>query len=377
MGKRLFKGKGEVYHKYQVPYPYIDEFGNLAIGDGYVIKMLDTFSELEWLAHTLYPEKAIRDKRIPAHEIAKSVTNEHFDKYLRTNRRGHYMSNPDMQDIFETLVKLPFHEGALIWTGPKKGLRYIIWDIPEHRKRELLVKKLEFLVKLAAVFQARAYLFRDEFPYVPPEATVWDLAPPDECESELVLTKYDLDRIGILCNANSSEDDETVALMIQDLKEGDVEGCNFMPRADSLIYRENNPPGSHRVFITDIHHVTNALGELDYTKNIQEISSLQAYLLAVSLGISYGKTKFGGTLSIFVDIPDRDPRPPTQAEVNAHFQGHGKGIPGGGPELTIRPFTVPATDRNIHQMELKVNISKKYRKFHSDQICKKMRETKE
>lgn len=124
-------------------------------------------------------------------------------------------------------------------------------------------------------------------------------------------------------------------------------------RADGVNYRTNVAGGQVGAGtpLTDMKAFEDVLGPLPESGNRLTISPAQAADLEKSLGLPSGRLSQGGTISIVDDVAARAPRSPISG--NDLFEGAGKGLPSGSPEINVAPINT-AGGGGIRQIILEV-----------------------
>ena len=122
-------------------------------------------------------------------------------------------------------------------------------------------------------------------------------------------------------------------------------GYNITPES---TFEKYSHVGRHGTFVTDYRAVGSVLGPVRANQRFtvglftrmgrNQISFFRAWRLERALGLTRGSLREGFRFTRISKIARRNPRPPTATEGNLFFQGIGKGLPGGGPELLIDPI---------------------------------------
>ncbi|MBK9694669.1 MAG: hypothetical protein IPO76_04640 [Elusimicrobia bacterium] len=129
---------------------------------------------------------------------------------------------------------------------------------------------------------------------------------------------------------------------------GGSPGVNITPRSSALKYERIG--SGNRTFLTDIQAVETIIGPL--SKERIKITKTQARVLERELGLNRNYLESKNIIYIVNEINNRAPASPIRG--NNYFQGAGKGLPGGGPELTING--IPSVgSQNIRQIILEVD----------------------
>ncbi len=398
-------------HRYQsedATYLYLNRSGFLCIGDGYVLADFeDTYSQaISRRLSTFGPYR--------------------YDEYVFDEKEvKQVMDTSDAKKLLKHLCQLPFRIPSHNKNGGSRSLLIGSRIATSGEKEQLLKENIESLFKKSMVLKAKTERLRDGFSppnpldYYRPETSLvlpFDaLEPLEEQEqhasfgaeaSSLVLdfvplvgsaksvaqviagedivTGNPVDRrweaAGILIGlipfgklltkyVKSSKlfkvvkKEPTAIQRANDIAAGKGPGYNFTGIEDGVKYRHNSPPSTKKTFITDKKHVEDAIGSVDVNKNVHEITSEQAKVLAENLGIPEAATKYGGTLSVIDKVDKRMPALPMGG--NKQFLGPGKGLPGGGPEVVINPINNTATEKTIRQIHIKVkDLTEAERKAH-------------
>jgi hypothetical protein len=115
-------------------------------------------------------------------------------------------------------------------------------------------------------------------------------------------------------------------------------GVNITPK--SLIDAYPTIGRGGRTFVTDMKAVEDIIGSLQSGE--KTITVAQARQLEQALGLRPNSLEAENVITLVDDIAGRAPAAPTgipnangTPSVNPYFLGAGKGLPGGGPELTV------------------------------------------
>ncbi len=108
------------------------------------------------------------------------------------------------------------------------------------------------------------------------------------------------------------------------------QGVNLTPRSMALKYRTIGR--GNRSFITDLKSIEDVVGPIRGSR--LKISKMKARRLEAALGLRPHYLERINVLSVVDDVPGRAPASPISG--NDFFLGGGAGLPGGGPELTVR-----------------------------------------
>jgi hypothetical protein len=95
--------------------------------------------------------------------------------------------------------------------------------------------------------------------------------------------------------------------------------------------------GRQATFVTDKKAIADALGSFEGKGSIISVTLEQATKLENALGLQNGSLANGFRISRITGVVSRGPASPIGG--NEFFLGPGKGLPGGGPELTIAPIS--------------------------------------
>ncbi|MCB1116592.1 MAG: hypothetical protein KDK71_08990 [Chlamydiia bacterium] len=333
----------QFYERGEVPYLYIDRLGNLAIGKGFVLYALSELVETEFLAHHISRYPDVLDHDVPVGDVAEEMNDQKINQYL---------DHPDIIKICNLLTSLPFYEGAFAGFHSRDKMMFAVFPMSKGRLVEMLKEQFSYLIKEAIIIRARLHHDKKSYCRIP-DMELWNHALPDETRFELVLLKKHIDTIGAVCHTSTEEEDAIIEQKTTALKKGEIEGCNFLSFLSARKFRQS---GRKRAFVTDIHHIERAIGEIDLNANKMFITPEQGDKLAEFLGLDYKEVRFGGTLSIIHNVHERDPKNVKATQGNHKYRGDGKGLPGGGAELTIHPIPIPATDPLVHQIEIRIDV---------------------
>ncbi|MBL0349608.1 MAG: hypothetical protein IPP68_04445 [Elusimicrobia bacterium] len=134
----------------------------------------------------------------------------------------------------------------------------------------------------------------------------------------------------------------------QDALLNGASGVNITPRSSAVKYETIG--SGHRTFLTDLKAVEGVVGPL--TGDRIKITKSQARLLEKEIGLNRNYLEPRNIIYIVDDINARAPASPIKG--NNYFQGGNKGLPGGGPEITIHG--IPSVGgRNVRQIILEVD----------------------
>jgi len=119
-------------------------------------------------------------------------------------------------------------------------------------------------------------------------------------------------------------------------------GYNISPEQ---LFMKYSTIGLSDTYITDYRAIGEVLGPIKANSKFtiglfsssNKISYYKTRQLEYVLGLESGSLTNGFRLTRISNIIERSPRSPLSG--NQYFLGGGKGLPGGGPELTINPLS--------------------------------------
>ena len=117
---------------------------------------------------------------------------------------------------------------------------------------------------------------------------------------------------------------------VQGMLQDDV-GYNVSPES---VFENYSTVGRNQTYITDKAAIADLIGDFE-AGGTYRITAQQSAELEVALGLSRGDLAEGFRISRIGGISSMNPASPLVG--NQYFLGPGRGLPGGGPELTIRP----------------------------------------
>jgi hypothetical protein len=117
------------------------------------------------------------------------------------------------------------------------------------------------------------------------------------------------------------------------------------------VFREYPTIGETQTYVTDKEAIANVIGEFE-GGGVMRVPAERASVLEEALGLDRGILADDFRITIQEGLSKLDPQIPTSG--NRYWRGPGQGLPGGGPELVVKPPIPTSGGPGTRQILVKV-----------------------